>query len=195
MDNRELLQEITQRIDSSAKETREYVDTVVKASAQETREYVDTAVRASAQETREYVDTTVRTSVEETRKLVEAKAGRPGPLRTRDPGSRARASCRCGGFAAADPDDCRRACDPRREGGRSRGANGRSGGPGRPPGNGGCGPPNRSADRYRGAARRAGVVPRRGAGEFAEVRRVARVESAVSELSTRVGRLEKRAGA
>ena len=50
MDNRELLQEITQRVDSSAKETREYVDSAVKASGQETREYVDTTVRTSVED-------------------------------------------------------------------------------------------------------------------------------------------------
>jgi hypothetical protein len=54
MDNQELFQEITKRIDASANETRAYVST-------------------SATETREYVDTTVRASVEEMKKLVETK--------------------------------------------------------------------------------------------------------------------------
>jgi hypothetical protein len=74
MDNRELLQEITQLVSSSAKETREHVDTSVRASAKETREYVDTSVRASAKETREYVDTSVRASAKETREYVDATA-------------------------------------------------------------------------------------------------------------------------
>jgi hypothetical protein len=66
-----LLEKIAERIDASARETREYVDASVKASAQETREYVDASVKASAQETREYVDASVKASAQETREYVD----------------------------------------------------------------------------------------------------------------------------
>lgn len=54
-----ILTDIRQSIDSSAKETREYVDASVSASAAETREYVDASVSASAAETRHHVDARV----------------------------------------------------------------------------------------------------------------------------------------
>jgi hypothetical protein len=155
MDNRELLQEITQLINSSAKETREYVDTSVLASARETREYVD----ATARETRNHFDAVVESLEHPIRMIADGHmilAEKADDLAVRMERVEGRVD-RLGTEAEA----------------------------------------LRFVVQAGDAALREELVSFRAEvrGEFAELRRVARVESAVSELSARVGRLEKRAGA
>jgi chromosome segregation ATPase len=170
MDNREFLQEITQLINSSAKETREYVDASVKASAQETREYVDaTAERTEAalgeRQARgsEYAWNQLRALVEDALHPIRVVADGHAMLVSRMDALDTRMKRVEGHVEKLDVSmialrDEMRAGD--------------------------------AALREELAAFRTEVR-----GEFAEVRRVARVESAVSDLSARVGRLEDRAGA
>jgi hypothetical protein len=191
-----LLEKIAERIDASARETREHVDASVKAAAQETREYVDASVKASAQETRECVDATV--------KVTEAALGERHPRGEEHAWNRLRALVEdalhpirvvAGGhemlrrkvdelFAktasieqrtvhlevgvAALRDEMSHGIEEHRDEMRAGDA----------------------ALREELAVFRTEVR-----GEFAEVRRVARVESAVSDLPARVRRWEERAGA
>ena len=166
MDNREFLQEITQRIDSSAKETREYVDATVKATEAALGERLNRGEEHAWNRLRALVEDALHPIrvVADGHEMLRQKVGELSATTARI--EQRTVHLEVG--AAALREEMRNGNEKLRDEMRA----------------------GDSALREELAAFRTEVR-----GEFAEVRRVARVESAVSDLSTRVGRLEERAGA
>ncbi len=163
MDNRDLLQEISRQIDASAKETREYVDTTSRASAKQTGDFVEARIQEAVRE--------LRVVIEDSDRPIRVNADGHMILAEKVDGLARRMEKvegrvdRLGTEVVALRSEVRAGNAALRDEMRA-----------------GAAALHEELGAFRTEVR----------GEFAEVRRVARLEATVGDLAARVGRLEGR---